>query len=153
MVLLAIIVVGSLAGALIWPWPNGMGMPQSNPVAPTPAPPAGGSTNAAAPGNPAYARLPGRWLRTDSDYVIEIAAVDGEGQLQAKYFNPRPIKVAKAIATVEAGTPVVFVELQDIGYPGSTYRLNYSKEKDSLQGEYYQAAMGQTFAVEFLRTQ
>jgi hypothetical protein len=45
----------------------------------------------------------------------------------------------------------VFIELQDQGYPGSTYTLNYNPAEDSLVGFYYQAVMQQNFDVVFAR--
>jgi len=45
----------------------------------------------------------------------------------------------------------VFVELRAPGYPGSTYTLTYDAQRDQLQGTYFQAALGQTFAVAFVR--
>jgi hypothetical protein len=45
----------------------------------------------------------------------------------------------------------LFIKLQDKGYPGSTYNLYYYPKKDVLAGFYYQAAIGQTFEVIFLR--
>ena len=71
--------------------------------------------------------------------------------MQAAYLNPKPIHVAKADVSVEGGTPKVFIELRDTGYPGSTYTLTYDPPRDQLQGAYYQAAMRQTFEVTFVR--
>ena len=42
--------------------------------------------------------LKGRWLRPDGGYVIEIRQVDADGQLDARYFNPSPIRVVAAKA-------------------------------------------------------
>jgi len=46
----------------------------------------------------------------------------------------------------------LFIELQDVGYPGSTYTLIYNPQKDMMFGLYYQAAMEQNFDVVFVRT-
>jgi hypothetical protein len=47
----------------------------------------------------------------------------------------------------------VFIELRDVNYPGSAYTLDYNPTTDKLMGVYFQAALGQKFAVEFERTQ
>ena len=72
--------------------------------------------------------------------------------MDAIYLNPRPIHVAQAEAKTENGKLTVFVELQDVGYPGSTYRLQYLAQADQLFGTYYQPAADQSFDVEFVRT-
>lgn len=96
-------------------------------------------------------KLLGRWLRTDSPYVIEILEVSPDGTLRAGYFNPRPINVAVAKVEDKSGTLEVFVELRDAGYPGSNYKLNYNPKNDSLEGTYFQATMQQKFDVDFMR--
>ena len=101
----------------------------------------------------AYLPLVGRWVRTDSPYVIEIRAVGGDGQLEAAYFNPRPINVSRALAGKESGELRVFVELRDVNYPGATYTLAYNRAQDLLQGVYFQPALGQSFNVSFARVQ
>lgn len=95
--------------------------------------------------------LKGRWLRPDGGYIIQIRSVDGNGKIDAGYLNPRPINVSKAQATKESGKIKVFVELTDVGYPGSTYTLTYDPKEDVLRGVYYQAAMKQSFDVYFTR--
>ncbi len=95
--------------------------------------------------------LEGRWLRPDGGYIIQIKSVDAGGKMEAGYFNPRPINVSKAQATKESGKIKVFVELNDVGYPGSTYTLTYDSKQDVLRGVYYQAAMKQSFDVYFTR--
>ena len=47
----------------------------------------------------------------------------------------------------------VFVELNDVGYPGATYRLIYEAERDILVGLYNQPSVNQTFDVFFSRMQ
>jgi hypothetical protein len=37
------------------------------------------------------------------------------------------------------------------GTPGSTYTLLYAPEKDRLEGNYYQALQGQTYAIGIIR--
>jgi len=102
-------------------------------------------------GKSGFEVLEGRWLRPDGGYIIQIRAIDGNGKIDAGYFNPRPINVSKAQATKESGKIKVFVELNDVGYPGSTYTLTYDPKEDVLRGIYYQAAMKQSFDVYFTR--
>jgi hypothetical protein len=95
--------------------------------------------------------LVGRWQRTDGGYVIEIRRVATDGAMQAAYFNPRPINVSRAKASVFKGHLKVEVELRDTGYPGSSYTLLYDPDKDALLGFYYQAVQKQNFDVIFVR--
>lgn len=44
----------------------------------------------------------------------------------------------------------LFIELQDVGYPGATYTLRYNPRQNVLEGLYYQPAAGQTFEVVFV---
>jgi hypothetical protein len=96
-------------------------------------------------------RLEGRWLRPDGGYVLELRDIENDGSLKAAYFNPRPINVARAEVRRKDGTLMVFVELRDVNYPGSTYTLHYDPAADRLKGTYFQAVQGQTFDVEFMR--
>jgi uncharacterized protein (DUF2147 family) len=98
-----------------------------------------------------YARIAGSWLRPDGGYVLELKDVGPKGRLKARYFNPNPINVAKAEWRRTGDRLQVFVELRDVNYPGSTYTLVYSPEKDRLEGNYYQAVQGQTYAIGFIR--
>jgi len=98
-----------------------------------------------------YGALLGRWARTDGDYLLEVHAVDGSGKAQVSYFNPRPIHVARAEAKREGEQLTIVVVLEDVGYPGSYYTLNYSPTDKRLSGEYYQAALQETFEVIFTR--
>ena len=95
--------------------------------------------------------LIGRWLRPDGGYILEIQAVDSTGKIDALYLNPRPINIAKAEATRDASKINVFVELRAPNYPGSTYTLVYDPKQDQLRGTYFQAALGQSFDVNFVR--
>jgi hypothetical protein len=107
---------------------------------------------AAAPGaRPGLQTLVGRWLRPDGGYVLEISGVATNGALQAAYFNPKPIHVARAEASQDATSTRVFVELRDVNYPGSTYTLAYDPASDQLRGIYYQAVERQQFEVYFER--
>lgn len=95
--------------------------------------------------------IAGKWLRPDGGYVLELCEVKKDGLLRAAYFNPRPIHVAKAEWRTMGDHIQVFVELRDINYPGSTYTLIYDPDNDRFTGYYYQAALGQTYDVVFVR--
>jgi hypothetical protein len=72
--------------------------------------------------------------------------------VDAGYYNPQPINVSRAEAIGEDAGIKLFIELRDVGYPGSIYTLIYNPQKDMMFGLYYQAAMGQNFDVVFVRT-
>jgi hypothetical protein len=90
-------------------------------------------------------------LRPDGGYILELASVASDGQAVVNYLNPRPIHVARAEASTDAHGLLLRVELQDVGYPGCVYTLNYDKAGDRLIGTYFQAALRETFQVEFTR--
>jgi hypothetical protein len=96
--------------------------------------------------------LVGRWLRPDGGYIIEVRRIRANGRLDAGYFNPRPINVSRAEASRRGDEVRVFMELQDMGYPGSTYTLSYDPPRDVLRGVYFHAGLSQTFDVVFVRT-
>lgn len=98
-----------------------------------------------------YQKVQGRWQRGDGDYVIDIRKVEADGTLTVAYLNPRPINVAKAEASMAGGALKVFVELRDVNYPGSIYQLTYDPAADRLRGTYFQAALRETYDVEFTR--
>jgi hypothetical protein len=55
--------------------------------------------NQHAPGvipKPTLEKLTGRWQRPNGGYIIEIRSVEPDGRINAAYFNPQPINVAKA---------------------------------------------------------
>ena len=108
-------------------------------------------TQSPAAGSVEFQKLQGRWLRADGGYVLEIKRVDESGRMDAAYFNPRPINVARAEASRKGSVAKVFVELRDTNYPGSTYDLSYDEGRDELRGSYFQAALNQTFDVVFQR--
>lgn len=112
-----------------------------------------GPPPAATQPRPEFQRLVGKWVRPDGGYVLEIRSVAVSGAAEAAYFNPNPIHVARAAAIVDAGKTKLFVELRDVNYPGCTYSLQYEVDGDQLYGEYFQAALGQTFDVTFARVQ
>jgi hypothetical protein len=127
-------------------------------AAPPPAPvPPQAAVNApmqpaseAAP-NVEFEKLKGKWLRPDGGYILEIRSATAEGKLEAGYFNPGPINVGRAEWHRKDGKLEVFVELRDVNYPGSTYTLEFSGAEDRMTGNYFQAAQGENFAVEFVR--
>lgn len=96
-------------------------------------------------------KIIGEWLRTDSDYMIKIAAVNDDGLLLAQYFNPNPINVGKAEWLSSDGFIKIYLELRDENYPGSNYNLTYLPDRDMMVGDYFQAVEGLTFYVEFSR--
>lgn len=99
----------------------------------------------------AFQKLEGRWQRGDGGYVIDIRGVAADGKITAAYFNPRPVNVAGAEASMADGALKVFIELRDINYPGSTYQLSYDSAADRLRGTYFQAMLRESYAVEFGR--
>lgn len=92
-------------------------------------------------------------MRLDGGYVLALSDFAADGLIQAAYFNPGPINVARAEWKHQEGYLVVFVELRDVNYPGSTYTLAYDPATDRLAGIYFQAALQQQFDVVFQRTQ
>lgn len=106
---------------------------------------------AAAKASPSLDTLVGRWVRSEGGYVVEIRSVAPDGKLQASYFNPRSIHVARADASRKGSTLEVFIELRDVNYPGSTYTLTYDAKGDRLVGRYFQAVARETFDVFFVR--
>jgi hypothetical protein len=108
-------------------------------------------STAASDKNRGFENLTGRWLRPDGGYIIEIRSIRADGQMDAAYLNPRPINVARAEASWKKGKQEVFIELQDTGYPGSTYTLDYNPDQDMFTGVYYQAVIKKGFEVVFVR--
>ena len=95
--------------------------------------------------------LLGKWLRQDGQYRLEIRSISPSGQADVGYFNPEPINVSQAsISTAEKGLRLD-VELQDEGYPGSSYSLFYDPKSGRLVGQYFQAQGNQKFGVSFSR--
>jgi hypothetical protein len=109
------------------------------------------NTSVSSEGLSSFEKLKGRWLRTEGSYIIEIRSVEASGKMNAAYFNPRPINVAKAEAMKAGENLGVFVELRDVNYPGSTYTLTYQPATDRLAGTYFHALSGQNMDVEFSR--
>ena len=100
---------------------------------------------------PDFDRLVGAWVRPDGGYVIEIIKIYPDGQVDAAYFNPRPIHVSRANVSDKGGIIELFIELQAKGYPGSTYTLKYNPDSDVMVGIYFQAVIQQQFDVYFQR--
>ena len=98
-----------------------------------------------------YQEITGRWVRSDGGYVLELKKVRFDGSIEAAYFNPNPINVSKAKAMTKDGEIFIYVELQDVGYPGSNYKLVYKTKIDSLVGIYHHAGIKQNFDVLFAR--
>jgi hypothetical protein len=96
-------------------------------------------------------RLVGRWLRPDGQYVLDVRQIHSDGRVEAAYLNPRPIHVSEAKVEKKNGRFRLRLVLRDQGYPGSYYDLTYDVDTDRLIGEYYQAAMGAVFDVQFVR--
>jgi len=106
---------------------------------------------AASEEKPDFNVIIGEWVRSDGGYIIRVWDVNPDGSVDAGYFNPAKINMAEANVSLWKGFVKLFIKLQDKGYPGSTYNLYYYPEKDALAGFYYQAAIGQTYKVVFLR--
>ena len=111
----------------------------------------GGKTSEAKSSQTDYGHIEGKWLRPDGGYVLQLRDVKPGGQFKAAYFNPRSINVGMAEWRVMDDRIQVLVELQDVNYPGSTYKLLYDPEHDRLVGYYYQAVTKETFDVFFVR--
>ena len=110
-------------------------------------------TTAARPSSdePAFERLPGRWVRLQGGYVITIRAVDTDGKLDASYANPRPLPFHVAVASIDGNALKLLFELRAGGYNGSTYTLNYDAANDRLNGVFDQVVTKQKFDVVFAR--
>lgn len=97
------------------------------------------------------ARLVGRWLRQDGGYVLKIKEGSRPDKLDVAYLNPNEIHVERAEAARRNDTIRVTIELRDVNYPGCLYELSYDQAGDRLRGTYFQAALGETYDVEFVR--
>jgi hypothetical protein len=90
-------------------------------------------------------------VRVDGGHVVEIRSVEAGGRVDASYLDPRPIHVAKALASQDGGTVKLVIELRDVDYPGNTYRLRYDAGRDVLEGTYSEARERQMYDVSFMR--
>lgn len=98
-----------------------------------------------------FTKVIGKWVRPDGGYTIHVRDIKPDGSLNAGYFNPGEIRISEATVSKWKGFIKLYIKLQGKGYPGSTYTLYYYPDKDALAGFYYQANMGKTFEVVFLR--
>jgi hypothetical protein len=96
-------------------------------------------------------RLEGNWVRPDGGYKLVIEDVKPDGSLKASYYNPKKINVSISNWKVENDRLQLFVELRDTNYPGSTYFLVYTKDKDVLEGTYFLAVTKESYGIRFLR--
>jgi len=96
--------------------------------------------------------LVGSWVRPDGGYLLELREFQADGNLLATYNNRRPINVAQAKWRETTKGIDLFIELRDVNYPGSTYRLHYDPATDRMQGVYFQAMYQQQYQVEFIRS-
>jgi hypothetical protein len=96
-----------------------------------------------------FEKIKGKWMRSDGGYYLEFKRLMPNNELEAAYFNPNPIHVGKARLYEERGFTKVFVELQDVNYPGSRYTLIFNVEKKQLIGNYFQATQGVDYEVSF----
>ncbi|UCD56269.1 MAG: hypothetical protein JSV16_10570 [Candidatus Hydrogenedentota bacterium] len=143
----AFAVIGGLAGAAVVATAVLLVSRGSNPA----TEPASSLTPASAGEKPDCSKLIGNWMRPDGGYIINVRNVDPGGQVEAAYYNPRKIHVSRAEASAEGDAAVLFIKLEDVGYPGSTYMLRYDSKNDVLAGVYFQAAIQQSFDVVFVR--
>lgn len=96
-------------------------------------------------------QLTGDWLRSDGTYSISVSNVQPEGKLEAAYFNPNAINVERSEWSVQDKKLLLYVEMNDVNYKGSNYRLTYIEQSDQLVGYYYQAVAKETYEVSFNR--
>lgn len=137
------LVVGALAAILALAWaawpPSSSRGPQAAAAIP----------GAAAPAE--FAALVGNWVRPDGGYELSVSGVGKDGTATVTYFNPKPIRVARAEARREGERVLLFVRFDDANYPGSTYTLAYDPSNDTLRGDYFQAVQGAHYDVYFER--
>jgi hypothetical protein len=110
-----------------------------SPELPTAAPPnseARAANPTTADGNFDFQKLKGRWQRPDGGYVLEVKSIAPDGSMDAGYFNPRSIHVARAEASRDGVEMKIFIELREVNYPGSTYTPSYELASDQLKGIY-----------------
>ena len=132
----------------IWWWKS-----KSTDISPAAKPiiEANAANQTGAESKPEFSKLKGRWRWSDGGYILEIKRIADNGAMDAAYFNPKSIHVARAEASRDGEATKVFIELRDVNYPGSTYTLTYDPGSDQLKGIYYQAVEQQRFEVNFVR--
>ena len=151
---LGVVAIAVALGVATWrsdPAPAAPDTPGSGTVAQAPAPSAAPPAVTASDTPEHYRPLLGEWLRPDGGYVLSVTGVGPDGRAAVAYLNPRPIRVARAEARREGDLVGLFVEFDDVGYPGSTYTLGYDPASGQLKGLYYQAVQRQQFDVYFVR--
>ncbi len=143
---LAAVAVAGAAVALAW----AVWRPAPVPAT-TPAPAVASSASPSPLAPRSYDVLLGQWVRPDGGYVLSISEIAPDGKATVGYFNPRPIRVSRAEARREGDLVGLFVELNDVNYPGSTYNVGYDTASGQLRGVYYQALERQQYEVVFVR--
>lgn len=83
--------------------------------------------------------------------MLKIKDVSDPTKLEVAYLNPNEIHVSRAEATRRGDALQIAIELRDVNYPGCVYELTYDQTGDRLRGTYFQAALGETYDVEFAR--
>jgi len=142
----AVVGIAGAAAALVWAtWRPASGPPAISAPAPVPQ-----VSPTSAPAQ-AYGVLLGEWTRPDGGYVLSVSQVAPDGKATVGYYNPRPIRVSRAEARKEGDLVGLFVELNDVNYPGSTYTLGYDPASDQLKGIYFQAVERTQYEVVFVR--
>lgn len=145
-ILLIAIVVGGLVLLLLPSKPAPKQQEEAQSATPAPADPVALATPSGD-----LSAVVGKWLREDGGYQLVLTRDASGDKLNAAYFNPRPINVSYCTVTYDGGALKVRVELNDVGYPGSFYTMVYDRASDRLLGTYYQAAMGETYQIMFVR--
>ena len=145
----AVAAVSVIAVVVALAWLRYPGEPAPSPGSGATADPPSEVTNSALPAG--LFQIEGRWVRPDGGYTLELRNAAASGSLQASYSNPQPIRVSQAAWKEVNGHVRVLVELRDVNYPGSTYTLDYDPATDRLGGEYFQAMLGETYDVYFVR--
>jgi len=95
--------------------------------------------------------LVGTWIRPDGGYKLVVKSIAADGKADVQYFNPNPIHVAEANASLKDGKATLFVKFEDVNYTGSTYNLALGPDKKRLEGKYFQATQKQSYDIFFER--
>ncbi len=95
-------------------------------------------------------KFSGSWVRSDGGYTFEITVAD-DGETVAKYFNPSPIHVKAAVFKKEGDKNFLHIVFDDHNYRGSYYLLTHDKDRDILEGKYFQITAQEYFPVSFNR--
>lgn len=95
--------------------------------------------------------LVGTWVRPDGGYKLVVKSIGKDGKAEVQYFNPNPIHVAEANASLKDGKATLFVKFEDTNYTGSTYNLALGTDKNRLEGKYFQATQKETYEIFFER--